>query len=188
MAEASISLSESPSVLTSLFLIKVPTNLPQRGPYHIRQRLTSAKLEKMLNAFRHYVMPTVTSWNAKKPHIKQTNKQKTRGKYRTRKKKWVRVYDGSLYINKFHVHGHILQIHLYSLYHLNHRAMWNHSFKHMKSLPFPSPCPSSFSVYSQPGMPFLWVCMSKYCLLWTGLFLPQNTEVLKPSTFECDVI
>lgn len=34
LAEASISLSESPSVLTSLFLIKGPTNLSQRMLSH----------------------------------------------------------------------------------------------------------------------------------------------------------
>lgn len=54
LAEASISLSESPSVLTSLFLIKGPTNLSQRMLYHIRQCLTSAKLEEMLNALRQH--------------------------------------------------------------------------------------------------------------------------------------
>lgn len=61
MAEASISLSESPPVLTSPFLIKGLTNLSQRVPYHIGQCLSSAKLEEMLNALRQHVMPTVTS-------------------------------------------------------------------------------------------------------------------------------
>lgn len=54
MAEASISLSESPSVLTSLFLIKGP-NMSQKVPYHIRQCLTSAKLEETMNAPRQHV-------------------------------------------------------------------------------------------------------------------------------------
>lgn len=54
LAEASISLSESPSVLTSLFLIKGPANLSQRLLYRLRQRLTPAKLEEMLNALKQH--------------------------------------------------------------------------------------------------------------------------------------
>jgi len=50
MAKASISLSVSPSVLTSFFLIEVPTHLSQRAPYHIRPCLTSTKQEDVLNA------------------------------------------------------------------------------------------------------------------------------------------
>lgn len=54
MDEASVSLSVSPFELTSLLLIKGPTNLAQRVPYPIRQCLTSAKLREMLNALRQH--------------------------------------------------------------------------------------------------------------------------------------
>lgn len=43
MAKASVSLSASPFELTSLLLIKGPSNLAQRVPYPIRQCLISAK-------------------------------------------------------------------------------------------------------------------------------------------------
>lgn len=62
MAETSISFSESPSVLTSLFLIKGPTNLSQRAPYHIRQRLTSAKPEEVLNTPRWHRHANYNRW------------------------------------------------------------------------------------------------------------------------------
>lgn len=51
----SISLSASQSELTSLFLIKGPTNLSQRAPYSTRQAVPHlSKLEETLYATRQH--------------------------------------------------------------------------------------------------------------------------------------